>query len=145
VKAMDKATGREQKIVIQSSSGLSETEIQRMVHEAEQHAADDARRREEVELKNHADNAAYAAEQMLRESGDRIPSDIKLEIENQAQAIRQALQQDDTATLRSAMEVLQAAMQRAGTAVYSGGSGTQDDGHRDTPEGTVEGEFREVA
>jgi molecular chaperone DnaK len=144
VSATDKGTGREQKIVIQPSSGLSEAEIQRMVREAEQHATEDARRREEVEVKNQADNAAYAAEQMLRESGDRIPSDVKLEIENHVQAIRRALETDDVATMRTAMEALQSAMQRAGSAVYGNESGPQG-GQGNPPEGTVEGEFREVA
>ena len=73
VSAKDKATGKEQKIVIQSSSGLSEAEIQKMVKDAEEHAAEDARRREEIEVRNHADSAHYQAEKMLREQGDKMP------------------------------------------------------------------------
>ena len=76
---------------IQPTSGLSEAEIQRMVREAEQHAAEDARLREQADLKNRSDNLAYTAEKMLRESGDRLPSDVKLEVEDQIQAVRQAL------------------------------------------------------
>ncbi len=73
VSAKDKATGKEQKIVIQSSSGLSDAEIQKMVKDAEEHADDDRRRREEIELRNHADSAHYQAEKMLREQGDKMP------------------------------------------------------------------------
>ncbi len=150
VSARDKATGREQRMVIQPSSGLSESEIQRMVREAEQHAEEDRRRREEAELKNRADNLAYSAEKLLRESSDRLPSDLKLEIENQAQAVRQALERNDISAIRFSMESLERTMQRAGEAVYAGvgaeGGGRQGDGAggQPTPEGTVEGEFREV-
>src|SRR5262249_27207884 len=95
VSARDKATGKEQRVEIQPTSGLTEAEIQRMIREAEQHAAEDRRRREEAELRNRADNQAYAAERMLRETGDRLPSDVKLEIENQVGVIRRALEQND--------------------------------------------------
>ncbi len=144
VSARDKATGKEQKIVIQPSSGLSEAEIQRMVREAEQHAAEDARRREEAELKNRADNLAYTAERLLRESGDRLPSDVKLEVESQAQTIRQALERNDVAAVRSGMEALERAMQRAGEAVYGAAGAAASGGPKPGPEGTVEGEYREV-
>jgi molecular chaperone DnaK len=148
VSARDKATGKEQRVEIQASSGLSEAEIQRMVRDAEQHAAEDARLREEADLKNRADNLAYTAERLVRDSGDRLPSDVKLEIENQTQAIRRALEQNDVYTLRNAMEALEQAMQRAGEAAYAtagprGGDGSGG-GNAPTPEGTVEGEFREV-
>ena len=100
VSAKDKATGKEQEIVIQPSSGLTEAEIERMVREAEQHAADDSRRREEVELRNRADTLAYAAERILRETGDSLPSELKLQIEDQVQAIRRALDSRDIAAAR---------------------------------------------
>ena len=92
------------------SSGLSEAEIQRMVREAEQHASEDARRREEVELRNRADNLAYAAEKLLRESGDQLPSELKLELDDEAQAVRRALDQNDVAALRTAIGALERAM-----------------------------------
>jgi len=154
VSAKDKATGKEQKVVIQPSSGLSEAEIQRMVREAEQHASEDARRREEADLKNRADQAAYQAEKLLGDSGERLPSDVKLEIDTQAQAIRRALDANDVLSLRRAMDSLEQAMQRAGSAVYgepvgagssSGPGGTGNSGSSgSTPPGTVEGEYREV-
>jgi molecular chaperone DnaK len=144
VSARDKATGKEQRVEIQPSSGLSEAEIQRMIRDAEQHAAEDARRREEADLKNRADNLAYSAERLLRDAGERVPGDLKLDIEQQAQAIRQALERNDIATVRSAMEALERAMQRAGEAAYAAASAAGSGGEGPAPEGTVEGEFREV-
>ncbi|HET8521704.1 MAG TPA: molecular chaperone DnaK [Thermomicrobiales bacterium] len=154
VSAKDKATNREQKIQIQPSSGLSEDEIKRMVREAEQHSSEDARRREDAELLNRADNMAYQAEKMLRESGDQIPSNIKLDIENQAQTLRQAVERRDADAARPTLESLNQAMQQAGQAVYSaagqaaqsgqGGQGGEGGTQPPPDEGTVEGEFREV-
>jgi molecular chaperone DnaK len=149
VSATDRATGKEQRVQVQPSSGLSEAEIQRMIRDAEQHAAEDARLREEADLKNRADNLAYTAERMLRESGDRLPSDVKLQLENQVQAIRRALDSNDILSLRRAMDDLEQTMQRAGDAVYSGagaGSGGSGSGPGSpgSPPGTVEGEYREV-
>src|SRR5947208_7047815 len=77
VSAKDKATSKEQKIVIQASSGLAKDEIDRMVREAEANAADDAKRREEIEERNRADSLAYQAEKIVLESGDKLPPDLK--------------------------------------------------------------------
>ena len=120
-----------------------------MVREAEQHAAEDQRRREEAELKNRADNLAYQAERMLRESGDRVPSDLKLEIESQVQTIRRALEQNEVSALRGAAEALERAIQRVGQAAQAQGEpvGATSGGRRPDGQGapdTVEGEFREV-
>jgi molecular chaperone DnaK len=147
VSATEQSSGKEQKVVIEPVSGLSQTEIDRMVKEAEQHASDDALRREEAELRNRADNLAYAAEKLLRESGDRLPSELKLELDNGAQAVRRALDQNDMTTLRSAVPALESAMERAvastpepvGAAARGGGGGGEE-----PPPGTVEGEFREM-
>ncbi len=150
VSATDKATGKAQKVVIEPVSGLSEADIQRMVREAEEHAADDARRREEAELKNLADNQAYAAERVLRESGDRLPSELKLEIENQTQLVRQALERNDAAKIREGLEGLERALSRVESEVKepvgaaAGGDGRGGGGGEETPPGTVEGEYREM-
>jgi molecular chaperone DnaK len=148
VAAKEKASGKEQKVVIEPVSGLSQSEIDRMVKEAEQHASDDVRRREEAELKNQADNLAYAAEKLLRETGDRLPSELKLELDNGAQAVRRALDQNDMAALRSAVPALESAMERAASAetrepvgAAAGGGGG---GGEEPPPGTVDGEFREM-
>jgi molecular chaperone DnaK len=148
VSARDKATGKQQHVEIQPSSGLSEQEIQRMIREAERHAADDARRRDEADLKNRADQAAYSAEKLLRESGDRLPSDVKLEIDNQAQAIRRALEQNDLSALPGRLAALDRAIQRAGESVYGepvgAAAGGPGGGAGSTRPDTVEGEYREV-
>jgi molecular chaperone DnaK len=151
VSAKDKTTGKEQKIVIQPSSGLSEAEIQRMVKDAEAHAEEDRHRREEIELKNRADQLAYQTDKHLREQADRLPSGVKLEIEQRAQEVRHALERDDADAIRSAVEALQQAMLRAGETVYGAGAAQsaqpdQDSGYpgQPTPAGTVEGEYREI-
>jgi molecular chaperone DnaK len=147
VSAQDKATGKEQRIQIQASSGLSEAEVNRMVQEAQQHAAEDARQREEVELKNRADHLAYDAEKFVHESGDRLSGDVRMNLENQVQSLRQAIERSDMTAVRSGMEQLEQTLQGARDAVYAtaGGSGSNGDGEeRATPEGTVEGEYREV-
>jgi molecular chaperone DnaK len=146
VSARDQASGREQRVRIEPTSGLSEAEIQRMVREAEQHAAEDQRRREEVELLNRADNTAYAAERFLRDQGDRVPSAEKLELENQIQAVRQALERRDVNAVRTALESLERAMQQASQAAASAGAPPTGGEQAPPPpgEGTVEGEFREI-
>ncbi|HEV7605368.1 MAG TPA: Hsp70 family protein, partial [Candidatus Limnocylindrales bacterium] len=147
VSATDKATGKEQRVVIQPTSGLSETEIQRMVQAAEQHASEDARRREEIELMNRADTVAYAGERLLRESGEALPSELKLEIDNGVQAVRRAIDGHDVATVRVATDALERALQQAehartpvGAAAGGGRGGGSD------PDGgdSVDAEFREV-
>jgi molecular chaperone DnaK len=156
VAAQDKATGREQKIVIQASSGLSESEIQRMVHEAESHADGDRQRREEVEVRNQADNLAYQTERSLRDLGDKVPADVRSEVEGKIAAVRSALQSGNAEQMRSAMNDLSMAAQRIGQAVYGSGpeatpGAAGPEGPQDAPgpagpgdEGAVEGEYREV-
>ncbi len=148
VRAVDKGTGKEQKITITVSSGLSKEEVARMQREAEMHAAEDARRREEVETRNAADTLAYTAEKTLREQKDKIPSDLNKEVESKVAAVRSALQGTDINAVRTAMQELSNAMQKIGAAVYGqqqpppppGGQAPGGKGD----EGTVEGEFREV-
>jgi len=149
VSAHDKGTGREQKITITASSGLSQSEIDQMVREAELHAEEDTKTREEIEARNHADNLAYQTEKTLREVGDRLPPDLRSEAEGKVAAVRSAIQGGDTSQLKSAMEELSATMQRIGQEVYShagAGAASGDGGgyHGDDGGGTVEGEFREV-
>jgi molecular chaperone DnaK len=152
VSAKEQSSGKEQKVVIEPVSGLSQTEIDRLVKEAEQHASDDAQRREEAELRNRADNLAYAAEKLLRESGDRLPSELKLELDSGAQAVRRALDQNDMAAIRSAVPALESAMERAASAAApepvgaaaGGGRGDGGGGGEEPPPGTVDGEFREM-
>jgi len=148
VRAQDKGTGREQKITITASSGLSKEEVERMQHEAEAHAAEDAKRREEVEARNTADTLAYTAEKTLREQKDKIPSDLNQEVEGKIAAVRSALQGTDIEAIRRASQELSEAMQKVGAAVYQQQppppGGEPPPGKEGGEEGTVEGEFREV-
>jgi molecular chaperone DnaK len=157
VSAKDKGTGREQRITITASSGLSKAEVDKMVREAESHASEDTRKREEIETRNQADSMAYQAEKMLRDNADKVPADLKSEIDGKIAAVRSALQQNDVAQMKSTMEELSTSLQKVGQAVYGGGqpgAGPQPGGEGqpgqggqpggEGPEGTVEGEFREV-
>ncbi|MBU2608804.1 MAG: molecular chaperone DnaK [Chloroflexi bacterium] len=149
VKAHDKGTGREQKITITASSGLSKEEVDKMQREAEMHATEDTKRREEVEARNMADTMAYTAEKTLREQKDKIPSDLNQEIEGKIAAVRSALQGTDTEAINRTSQELNEAMQKVGAAVYGQQEAPPpgDEGEAPPPpdgEGTVEGEFREV-
>ena len=149
VKAHDKGTGREQKITITASSGLSKEEVEKMQREAEMHATEDTKRREEVEARNMADTLAYTAEKTLREQKDKIPSELNQEIEGKIAAVRSALQGTDTEAINRTSQELNEAMQKVGAAVYGQQEAPPpgDEGEAPPPpdgEGTVEGEFREV-
>ena len=152
VKAHDKGTGKEQKITITASSGLSKEEIERMQREAETHAAEDTKRKEEIETRNTADTLAYTAEKTLREQKDKIPSDLNQEVEGKIAAVRSALQGTDIDAIRRAVQELNESLQKVGAAVYQQqqppppGEETPPEGEpkKEEGEGTVEGEFREV-
>jgi molecular chaperone DnaK len=149
VKAQDKGTGKEQKIVITASSGLSKEEVQKMQRDAEAHAAEDAKRREEIEAKNTADNLAYTAEKTLQEQGDKVPADLKQQTEEKIASVRSALQGSDVEEIKRTMQELSDVMQKVGASVYQtpppdGEAPAQGEEPPKTDEGTVEGEFREV-
>jgi len=158
VKAVDKGSGKEQKITITASSGLDKSEVEKMQKDAESHAAEDSKRREEVETKNTADTMAYTAEKTLREQKDKIPEDLNKELEEKVKEVRSTLQGSDVEAIKQAMQTLSEAMQKVGSAVYGqqpppGGEAPPDseappEGSETPPgkedEGTVEGEFREV-
>ena len=150
VSARDKGTGREQKITITASSGLSKEEVEKMVREAELHADEDRSKKEEAETRNMADNMAYNAEKTMREQGDKIPADLRSEVEGKIAGVRSALQGSDTQQVRRALDELQASLQKVGAAVYgqAGAGAGRPPGDvppgEPPPDGTVEGEFREV-
>ncbi|MFO7916797.1 MAG: molecular chaperone DnaK [Anaerolineae bacterium] len=164
VSAEDKATGREQEITIEASSGLTEEEIEQMVQEAEEHADEDRRRKERIEERNQADTMAYRAEKTLKELGDKVPSDVRSDIESKIEAVRDALEGDDIDKIRRLREELAEALQQVGAAAYqqaggpagaeaAGGPGAaggprpggeQQQGGESDEDDTVEGEFREV-
>ncbi len=148
VTARDKATGREQKITITASSGLSREEIDRMVRDAEMHAQEDLQRKEEIEVRNRADSVAYQAERTLRDVGDKVSAGVRSDVEDKVKAVRDALSSNDMTRLRSATTELESAMQRIGQDVYSQNGATPGaTSQGSAPEGdsgTVEGEYREV-
>jgi len=157
VRARDTGTGREQKVIVQPSSGLSKEQIGNMVREAETHAEEDRRQREEVEAINQADTLAYSAEKLLREQGDKVPAHLKADLEKQLGEVKQAVQVKDAAKARTTSATLSATLQQVGQAVYSqaqgqkgeagpkGAGGPPPEGGPGGPgAGAVEGEFREV-
>ncbi len=148
VSATDKATNKSQAMQIIPSSGLSDSEIERMVRDAEQHASEDARRKESVEAANMADNAVYSAEKMVRENGDKIPDAVKSRINHEIEAVKSARGSEDASTINAAVERLQQALQEAGAAMYqAGGPTTGDPAGPAGPSGAsgdedvIEGEF----
>ena len=150
VSARDKATGREQKITITASSGLSKDEIDRMVRDAEMHAEEDRQRKEEIELRNRADSLAYQAERTLRDTGDKVSANVRTEVEDRVKAVRDALSGTDISRIRTAADDLERSMQRIGQDVYgqagtsAGPGGTQSGYTPGSDSGSVEGEYREV-
>ncbi len=144
VSAKDLATGREQRITITASSGLTEEEIQRMIKEAEQYAEQDRRKKELAEARNQADAVIYTAEKSLREFGDRIPSDLKSRIESKINEVRSAMQGNEIHTIRRLTQELGELLQQIGTTMYGQRpGGTTPPGGEGGGE-TVEGEYRQV-
>ncbi len=154
VTAADKASGRSQNITIAASSGLTESEIERMRKEAEANAETDRKRKETIEVKNQADNTAYTAEKMLREYGDKVPSDVKKKIEDGVNRLRQTMAGDDIEAIKRDTEQLGRDIQAIGQAMYSQPGGPQAGGPDGGPGGApggqqgpsgedvVDGEFR---
>jgi len=118
VSARDRATGKEQKITITASSGLSQEEVERMTREAELHAAEDKKRREEVETRNRADQAVYTAEKFLKDSGDKLDPADRLAIEGAVNDVKKALESNDTAAIERTLDALMQAQQKASEALY---------------------------
>jgi molecular chaperone DnaK len=152
VSAQDKATGREQHITITASSGLAEEEVKRMVKEAEQFAAEDQRRKERVEARNMADSMVYQAEKILREQGDKVPANVKSEVESKISSLRAILDSGSTDELRNKAQELGMALQQIGAAMYEqAGPTTPPPGEEGGPspgeggdEDIIEGEFKEA-
>ena len=130
VSAKDLGTGKEQKIRIESSSGLSEEEINRMVQDAEKHAEEDKKKKEEVEAKNNADHMIYQTEKLLKESGDKLQPSDKSEIESKVSALKSAIDSNNTDNIKRATEELQATWSKASETLYKQGQGQQADGQQ---------------
>jgi molecular chaperone DnaK len=118
VSAKDLGTGKEQKITITASSGLAKDEVERMMREAESHADEDRKRREEIETRNKADQAVYGAERLLKEMGEKIGAADRAAIESAMEAVKKAAEGSDTAALERALEQLTSAQHKAAEAMY---------------------------
>lgn len=118
VSAKDKATAREQKITVQGSSGLSKEEVERMTKDAAAHAEEDRKKKETVETRNQAEAMVYQTEKTLRDLGDKVPSDVKKEVEPKLEALKTAQKGEDLAALKKTMEDLNQTVQKIGAAMY---------------------------
>jgi molecular chaperone DnaK len=118
VQAKDLGTGKEQKITITASSGLNKDEVDRMMKEAESHAEDDKRRREEIETRNRADQAVYGAERMIKDTGDKLSASDKQAIESAMEAVKKAMEGSDAAEVQRALDSLTAAQHKAAETLY---------------------------
>jgi len=135
VSAKDLGTGKEQKIQITSSSGLSEEDIEKMIQEAEQHAETDKKNRELIDLKNQADSLVYQCEKTLTENGDKLPPEEKGPIEEAIKELKDALEQDDAEALKTGTEKLTQAFHKASETLYKATEGDPTQG----PEGAEQG------
>jgi molecular chaperone DnaK len=144
VTAKDKATGKEQKIVIKASSGLSETEIERMVKDAEHFKEEDHKKREEIDARNQADELVYQTEKNLKEYGDKIAAEDKSRLESDMEAARTALKGTSTPEIKSAADRLNATWQEVAQRMYQqasndgAGAGAQEGGPQGGPSGGEE-------
>jgi len=156
VTALDKATSRSQKITITASSGLSEEDIERMKSEAEKHSEEDNKRKDLVEAKNYADNAAYTAEKTLRENGEKVADDQKKKAEELVTKLRETAAGEDTDAIRKQTEELSQLIQQIGASLYQqkdaekeadsadGKTSDENPGSGPDDEDVVDGEFKNV-
>jgi molecular chaperone DnaK len=128
VTARDKATGKEQKIRIEASSGLSDAEIDRMVKDAEKNSAEDKRKREEIDTRNRLDTLAYQVEKESKEWADKVPAEVKSRLDGAVERARKAHRGEDMNEVKAALEELTAAFQAAGQAVYAAQSAAPAEG-----------------
>ncbi len=140
VKAKDLGTGKEQKITITASSGLSDAEIKQMVRDAEAHADEDAKKREAVDARNHAEHLVYQTEKTLKESGDKLPSDKRSAVESAIEDLKAVLKADDTDAIKAKQEVVMTAMQAAAQDLYAAKGAPADGGaHAEPASGETDG------
>jgi molecular chaperone DnaK len=125
VSAKDRGTGKEQSMTITGQSALPRDDIERMIRDAEQHAEEDRRRREEADARNNADNLLYQTDKLLKDNADKVPADLKARVEEAQGKVREALKGDDAAAIRSASEDLMRVSQEVGQALYAAGAADQ--------------------
>ena len=135
VTAKDEATGKDQKITISASSGLSKEEVERMVQDAASHEEEDKKRREEIEARNKADQLCYATEKALVDAKDKLPADKVVVIEAQVKTLREAIEKQDDAAIREGTATLEKSMHELAAAAYAAAGGPAGDGSEGTPSG----------
>ena len=147
VTAQDKATGRSQHITITASSGLSDAEVEKMRKDAEAHAEEDRKRRDLIEARNNADNTVYAAEKALREFGEKVPAEMKSEVEAKVADVKTVATGEDVEAIRTATQTLGESIQKIGGAVYQGQAAPEGEaGPKPNPDpepDVVDGEVKE--
>jgi molecular chaperone DnaK len=147
VSAKDKATGKEQQIKIQASGGLSDVDIEKMVKDAESNAAEDKKKKELVEARNHADSLVYSTEKSLTEFGDKVSAEDKKKIEDDIAAVKAALEKGDAEEVKKLTQELVQSSMKLGEAVYKAQQAAGGDAAAagDAPkEGVVDADFEEV-
>ena len=132
VSAKDKGTGKEQSMTITGGSSLPKEDIERMVREAEEHAAEDKARRESAETRNQAETLAYSIEKLIKENEDKLPDDVKSEVQGDVDALKTALQGEDDAAVKSAFDKLNESQTKLGEAIYNAPT-TEPDGATEEP------------
>jgi molecular chaperone DnaK len=120
VKAQDKGTGREQSVTITASSTLAKDEVERMVKEAEAHSSEDRAKREEVELRNQADHMIHQAEKVIKDNAEKIPADVKTEVEAKLESLKSAAKGSDAKALQQQMDEFNESLQKIGQHIYQG-------------------------
>ena len=145
VSAQDKATGKSQHITITASSGLNEAEIEKMRKDAEAHAEEDRKRKDLIEARNNADNTVYAGEKALRDLGDKVPAEIKAEVEAKSAEVKEAAKGEDVEKIKAAVEALGQTIQKIGASVYEQGqaAGSGDASSSSAGPDVVDGEVKE--
>ncbi|MCU1471410.1 MAG: dnaK [Glaciihabitans sp.] len=136
VHARDKGTGKEQSITITGGSSLPKEDIERMVREAEEHAAEDKARRESAEVRNNAEQLAYSIDKLIKDNEDKLPDDVKTEVQADVDNLQTALQGDDEAAVKAAYDKLNASQQKLGEAIYA----SADAPSGEAPDGSTEGD-----
>jgi len=149
VSAKDKGTGKEQKITITASSGLSQEDVEKLVQEAEANADEDRQKKESVETRNIADNLIYTTEKTLSENADKVPEELKTQIESKVTGLKEALEANNDELIKSSLDDLQQTLQELGNAIYSQEEpneteDTNTEENKPDDDATVEGEYREV-
>ena len=133
VSAKDKGTGKEQSMTITGGSSLSKEDIERMVREGEEHAAEDKARREAAETRNTAEQLAYSTEKLIKDNEDKLPADVKTDVQADVDALKSALAGDDEAAVKSAFDTLTASQQKLGEAIYASGQAAPAEGETAEP------------